>query len=68
MMPSRMKLEVLSRYYLKFDHGALTLDPSHPWEDQPPPGVELWSCLPAALGESVLSSAIKRLSACVCKL
>ena len=50
MMPSRTRLEVRSQYNLKFDPGASTSDaPPPPWEAQRPPGVEMSSCMPAAL-------------------
>ena len=50
MTPSRTRLEVRSQYNLKFDPGASTLNaPPPPWEAQRPPGVEMSSCLPAAL-------------------
>ena len=50
MMPSRTRLEVRSQYNLKFDPGASTSDaPPPPSEAQRPPGVEMSSCMPAAL-------------------
>ena len=50
MIPSRTTLEVRSQYNLKFDPGASTSDaPPPPWEAQRPPGVEMSSCMPAAL-------------------
>ena len=64
VMPSRMRLEVRSQYNLNFDPEASTLDaPQPPWEAQRPPGVEMWPCMSAAPGASVLPSA--RLSASV---
>ena len=51
MTPSRTRLEVRSQHDQKFDPEASTLDapPPLPWEVQRPPGVEISSCLPAAL-------------------
>ena len=50
-MPSRTRLEIRSQYStLNYDLGASTLDaPPPPWEAQPPRGVELSTCMPAAL-------------------
>ena len=63
MMPSRTRMQVRSQYNLKFDPAASTLDPPPPpWGGQRPPGVEMSSCMPAALVD-VLPSA--RLSSCV---
>ena len=63
MMPSGMKLEVHFQCNLKFDPGASTLDaPPPPLEAQRPPGVEMSSCLPAALVDLLPSAS---LSACV---
>ena len=50
MMPSRTRMQVRSQYNLKFDPAASTLDPPPPpWGGQRPPGVEMSSCMPAAL-------------------
>ena len=50
IMPSKTTLEVRSPYNLKFDPGASTLDAAPPpWEAQRPSGVEMSSCMLAAL-------------------